>query len=1048
MLDQRTPEGLGIALSVIIPVYNAERTLREALDSVLGQSLRNIEVLCVDDGSTDSSRDIVREYAEKDARVRLLEQKNLYAGVARNTGIGAARGDWLFFLDADDAVLDYALEAAYNKCVKYDLDCLKFRSLTRDEGTGRYTLNRRNDFSDLRPGDFNRLLRLSADSPLLKISVAPWSGMYRRAFVMEKNCRFNALQCVNDRSFYTKIITNAERIMCSLDRVTLHRVNQEGSLVGRKASHFACQIESIVLTERQLREDGAPEDTMELIMRAEYTDLLVWYSRAAGDPERKKDMDRQLADYLRKEDPRWGIILQDKLLWIAEPRERVSDPEAHPFHEACAHPRVSVVVPIMNVEDYLNLALDSLTNQTLEEMEFILLNDGSTDRSMTIMREYAAVDKRFQIIDKENTGYGHTMNLGLDTARGDYVGILEPDDFAAPEMFERLYTEASRHRLDFVKADFLRFWINPDGSMRERTVRLCPDRKYYNRTLCPGKKRETFFFIIHTWCGLYSRAFLNDNRIRHNETPGASFQDNGFWFQTFCLGKRVRFIPDVLYRYRRDNPNSSMLSRKKEKCITEEYGFIRKWLAAHPAEETAFLPIMYDKQLGSMLLTWSRLEADRKLPYLQHIREELAAPYEQNLFDRSYLNPKQWERLDQIMKDPAQVMAHIDISVIIPVYNAEKYLEECLRSVLFRSDANLEVICVDDGSTDRSPEILRKLAEKDQRIRILTTGNQGAGAARNAGLREARGEYLSFLDADDFFEMDMLDRAWNKARREKLDLVVFSSDNFLEDKQAFTPPQGIRKELLPENRPFAGTDIPKDTFRLFVGWAWDKLFRTEWIREMKLAFAELPSSNDLSFVFAAVAAAKRIGILPGTPLAHHRRYSGSISTGRDRTWDCYYKALLELRENLKRLGLFERFERDFVNYALYFSFWQMTTVSETGYRKMYEHLTGEWFAELGVYGKPGTYFYDQDNYKMMRRMKDLAPTDFLLYSHHYLRSRVTELTVGLDPAIQGILDSPTYKAGKAVTWLPRKVRSGMRVLKSEGAGSAVKYGLKRLRGGD
>ena len=111
-----------VTLSVIIPVYNAENTIPETLDSVLGQSLKEIEVICVDDGSKDGSVNVIREYVARDPRVSLICQQNRFAGTARNAGIAAAKGEYLFFLDADDYVLDYALEAVCAKAVKYKLD--------------------------------------------------------------------------------------------------------------------------------------------------------------------------------------------------------------------------------------------------------------------------------------------------------------------------------------------------------------------------------------------------------------------------------------------------------------------------------------------------------------------------------------------------------------------------------------------------------------------------------------------------------------------------------------------------------------------------------------------------------------------------------------------------------------------------------------------------------------------------------------------------------------------------------------------------------------
>ena len=695
-------------------------------------------------------------------------------------------------------------------------------------------------------------------------------------------------------------------------------------------------------------------------------------------------------------------------------------------------PQVSVIVPIMNVEAYLPKALDSLADQTLKRIEFILLNDGSTDRSLSIMREYAERDPRFRVIDKENTGYGSTMNIGIEAATGEYIGILEPDDYADPIMFERLYREASEHDLDFVKSDYILFTVGRDGTVKEKTVRLSPDKFYYSRTLCPGEEKRVFFFPINTWTGIYRREFLNRYRIRHHETPGASFQDNGFWFQTFCRGKRVRFIREALYHYRGDNPNSSMMSRKKERCITEEYRWIHTWLESDSVMLKQFEGIMYDKQYLSMQLTLSRLEAERKTPYLHHMRDELEAPYRKRLFDRHFLHPLDWERLDRIMEDPEAYSQGIDISVIIPVYNAEEYLEECLRSVLFRSNVRIEVICVDDGSTDGSAGILRRMAECDSRIHIYTTKNAGAGAARNEGLKHARGEYLAFLDADDFFEQDMLDRAWNSAKIDGLDIIVFPCDNFDEDCHQFSPLQNCRERLLPGKRPFAGKNVKRDIFRLFIGWTWDKLFRTEWIRQTGLTFAELRSSNDLSFTFAAIAAAEKMDYIECPSLAHHRRYGGSVSTSREKTWDCFYYALEALKENLKRLGLFERFERDYVNYCLHFSLWQMMTVEEETGDRIYRKLVSEWFEALGLAGRPGSWFYDPGEYEWLLRMRELSAEEF--------RKEWREKTES--SANRNDLDEKGHGGPVRIS---RKIRTGFRMFRTQGAGAVWEYGKQKSR---
>ena len=535
-----------ITLSVIIPVYNAENTIRETLDSVLGQSLKAIEIICVDDGSRDRSVDVIHEYMERDPRVSLICQQNKFAGPARNAGVEAAKGEYLFFLDADDYVLDYALEAVCAKAREHRLDCLKFLALTLDEKERRYVDKPRNSGGLLDTADYDRLLKVEKNSPLLRVGVTPWSGIYRRAFVLEKNCRFNHLRCVNDRSFWTKVMTNAERIMVARDRVTVHRVSQDQSLVGRRAAHFDCQIESARLTENQLREDGVSPEAASLIMQQEYVDLTVWYNRFSVNPEQKAEMDGQIREYLDGSGTAFGDMLRKRLSKGKSPSR--PDREVKPFHDPVPEPAVSVLVPVRHTAESLDRALVSLTNQTLEEMEFLLLDADGTDLNRIIMKEYAAVDRRFRIIDASGVnGYGQLMNLGLEQAKGRWIGILDPDDFVSADMYERLWKQAERLRLDLIQSDYTCFRITPEGRMETRSVRLFADESCYYRTIVPERKKQVFSMPDQTGNALYRRAFLQKAGICWEEKPDFGTDGSGFRDRVLSAARRARFQKARLY---------------------------------------------------------------------------------------------------------------------------------------------------------------------------------------------------------------------------------------------------------------------------------------------------------------------------------------------------------------------------------------------------------------------------------------------------------------------------------------------------------------------
>lgn len=318
------------------------------------------------------------------------------------------------------------------------------------------------------------------------------------------------------------------------------------------------------------------------------------------------------------------------------------------------------------------------------------------------------------------------------------------------------------------------------------------------------------------------------------------------------------------------------------------------------------------------------------------------------------------------------------VSVIMPVYNGETYLRQCLDSVVNQTLKEIEIICVDDGSSDRSVEILKEYAAKDERVMVLQQANAGAGAARNNGLSKASGKYLSFLDSDDFFETDMLEKAVEKLAADRADFVVFRCDHYLNDTNTFKKAAyTLKKQTLPPYTPFNFRQITDNVFKAFVGWAWDKVYDREFVMKHNLKFQEQRTSNDMLFVFSALVLAKRITYLD-TVLAHQRRNNGeSLSNTREKSWFCFYNALKALRDVLKEKGLYEELKKDFVNYAVHFSLWNLNTITGECYEKLYTKLHEEWFEELEVTGHDEAYFYNKTEYK---QLADILRYDFKEYN--------------------------------------------------------------------
>ena len=317
-------------------------------------------------------------------------------------------------------------------------------------------------------------------------------------------------------------------------------------------------------------------------------------------------------------------------------------------------PKVSVIIPVYNVEQYLRECLKSVVDQTLEDIEIICVNDGSTDHSPEILDEYAEHDKRIRVIHKDNAGYGHTMNVGLDHAQGEYIGIVESDDFVPAKMYEELYLKAKQHDLDFIKADFYRF-TNENGDLNLEYNALTKGKtEYYNKVLNPVENIEIFKFIMNTWSGIYKRDFIEKYHIRHNETPGASFQDNGFFFQTFCQAKRVMFLDTPYYMNRRDNPNSSVKSKEKVFCIRDEYNFIYDFLGRESEFKDQFIYIYSLKKYHNYIFTYGRISDEFKLMFLEHFSETFQKALTNQEVDKSLFTNIEWTVLNEIIEDPHQ----------------------------------------------------------------------------------------------------------------------------------------------------------------------------------------------------------------------------------------------------------------------------------------------------------------------------------------------------------------------------------------------------------
>lgn len=304
-------------------------------------------------------------------------------------------------------------------------------------------------------------------------------------------------------------------------------------------------------------------------------------------------------------------------------------------------PEISILIPIYNVEKYLEECLDSVCAQTFTNFEAICINDGSTDGSRDIIQKYLDKDSRFRVIDKPNSGYGASMNQGLAEAEGIYVAILESDDVFQKNALELLYNAATANEADVVKGEFNLYWSTPE-ERRELfgVVKELP----LNQPVNPREHIKIFYQKPSIWSALYKRNFLEENNINFLETPGASYQDAGFNFKVWATAKKAVFLSDVILDYRQDNEQSSVNSPSKVFCVCDEYEEMERYLSERPELRKQLEPIKERMKFDSYLWNYDRLNDELKDSFLEVAAKELKQDIDSGNLDWSLFEP--WSEAD------------------------------------------------------------------------------------------------------------------------------------------------------------------------------------------------------------------------------------------------------------------------------------------------------------------------------------------------------------------------------------------------------------------
>ena len=592
---------------------------------------------------------------------------------------------------------------------------------------------------------------------------------------------------------------------------------------------------------------------------------------------------------------------------------------------------VSVIIPMYNAAQFIPQTLESLLNQTIKNFEVVIVDDCSTDNSLEVVEsfkpQFDSEGIKLTVIKMpQNTGMpGLPRNTGIKSAQGKYVCFLDSDDLYTSTALEELSTLAEEYQADVVHCNdsFSAFKGKPlpadDPHITDTDYILDPENLVRSNwqwvlspqppaqlpapTLKPGNLEER----VRNWvnwkyrlgvCSVFCRRdFLMDNQIFFPNLIVS--EDQIFLFKCLCFAKNFLCVPNIacIIRPRIDSINSD----KNLDTNSEEY--INKWL--HVVNDgfnelDKFMDTLpfFQKNLKHKLavlnffftfnivinkrLTYSPNQVANIFPILQrffHPDNATLTAYLLNIVKdyHARLSADDGERKALSIRSGLMAIENkILVSVIIPMYNAEKFIPQTLESLLYQTMTDFEVIVVDDCSTDNSVEVVKSYAEKfGGRLHVLKLPeNSGTpGLPRNKGINFARGKYIAFLDSDDLFTKTALEELTTLAEEYKADVVHTSGAYILwkdypisinnpamTDMNELTNPKNYsfmsykRSETPPPDKPVLDTKDPVERLNRWLKWEYDwstctTFCRREFLMENDIHYSAMKTSEDVTFGF-------------------------------------------------------------------------------------------------------------------------------------------------------------------------------------------------------
>lgn len=966
-------------ISIITPVYNADLYLEECLNSLVNQTLEDIEIICVNDNSKDKSLKILQNFAKKDKRIKIINfDETSGQSRARNVALESVSGEYIGFVDADDFVDLDMFEKMYKKSQNADMVMCQAKVFDDKVKTYKddayFALECFDDKFAEKPFTHEDTVDF-----ITEINVSVWNKIYRTKFLKKLGVKFQEGFIYEDLTYFYEVYTQAKKVVLLKEFLYSYRINNQNSTMTRTDKNVKDRVDMASLTYDILKKQKYFEKIKSTLLNTIIHDL--FYRCLIINSRYQKEYFFRMQKFFKTLDT---TDIDDTLIksryypHFCEIKKRSYDEIIKYFfnQETLGSAYVEHAKKVFKRDfdelegkkrDFLKEKEIWLGEINKERSEFEREKSENAKNSADLKKSKTELDKLWKDFADETKAKQAEIDAAWDKFKQDTADreknldelqdkILQDEKDRWSKFEEE--TSQKKSELQAKEAELVEEFEKKKQDLNKLEAELWQKVNARQEELKKGE-----YDLDKAW-----EKFKIDNLTREKELDKKQadiLTDEKERWKKYELQvadlerQKVEFAKEKEIMLKEIDRQWSDFEKEKQSQLDE---LDRRWVDFEKEKEFKLCEI--DREHKFEKLTVEKTKNYLSNRYLTEVQEEktrLVKHYAEAISNRE-------ERYDEMLKQQLKLQEEIykktdifkekimddikkrpKVSIILPVYNVAPYLRQSLDSIIAQTLTDIEIICVDDGSTDDSGKILDEYKEKDNRITVIHKRNAGTGAARNDGLKIATGECIGFVDPDDWILPNMYERLYNILQDKELDIVMFTPDVFNDQTQkheGFLYFQDSNFPKILDDKIFNKDDISPFSYPMCV---WNKLYRKKLFDDNNIDFAEGLDFEDHKVIFKSLFTAKRIYFIREKLYVYRHSRQGSILSDNDTRMFDHIK-IYDIVENiLKETGNWEKFHLDFLRYKVHNILYYYTMIKpqykDEYYKKMVKSLQNTQMSE-------------------------------------------------------------------------------------------------------